>query len=182
MIRHLLTGAITGTIVMFIWGAGEWFNPLLHAPYDLPVDPAAFNNDLLRHTPANGVYVWPNGPATKDAAGQPQDLMYFLVRAQAADYRPAKFMLVELLTQLVTWTLLTYLILWTKLPLLRERVQLVILTGVAGVLGYLVVMANWWLFPLDYVITRALNLLIGWSLAGIAVAFVTRRYFQSVNQ
>lgn len=175
--KPLIIGAITGTMVMFIWGAAEWLNPFLSNPYRKPVDSEVINKVLLEQLPENGIYVWPNGPETKTEAGKPRGLMYFMAKQETSFYNPGRFMTIQLLTQMVTWLLITYLLLLTEFPSHRTRLVFILLLGLLAGLTFLVPMWNWWGFSTEYVLTRWLNLLVGWLLAGLAISHVLRKYF-----
>lgn len=170
-----LLGALLGTFVMFFWGATEWINPLLHQPYLEVNNPSTLNQTLQEQLPESGIYIWPNGPATKTEAGAAKDLVYFIAKQDASFYRPGKFMLVELFTQLLTWLLITYLLLQLKANSHKARLQLVALSAILVGLGYFLPMWNWWGFSTSYTLIRWGNLLVGWLLAGAAVSWWLQR-------
>ncbi|MEL6556596.1 MAG: hypothetical protein AAFQ94_00335 [Bacteroidota bacterium] len=181
-LKSLLIGTLTGTVVMFLWGATEWFNPFMQQPYKKVTNPTALHESLQQEIPENGVYIWPNGPDSKTSDGQARDLVYFMVKQDASFYNPGKFMLIELLTQLLTWFLITYLLLSTGLQNHSKRIRLVCLFAVLVGLGYFLPMWNWWGFSTEYVLTRWLNLLIGWVLAGTSISYFLRKHIQTSNQ
>ena len=169
--RPVLLAALVGTVAMFFYGATEWFNPLLHRPYQLPPNPESFNQQLAASVPGEGIFVWPQGSETHNADGTISQPQYFLVKRTAEYYQPGRFMAVELIGQFVTWWLVAFLMLRLGLRTHRERTGLALaLAGFVG-LGYFLPMWNWWGFPTDYVLTRWINLAIGWTLAGAAAAW-----------
>lgn len=180
-IKLLLFGTLIGTLVSFFWGATEWFNPLLEEPYNTATNPTKLNEAMLAYMPENGIYTWPNGPETKTANGEAKDLVYFVAKQEAAFYNPAKFMLVQLMTQILIWLTITYLMIRFAPKSHAQRVQFVAFLALVVGLGYFLPMWNWWGFSTPYVLTRWLNLLIGWLLAGAAISFFLRKSFQKLN-
>lgn len=171
----LVIGSLIGTFVMFCWGATEWLNPLLHLPYKQVVNPSQLHQSMKANMPDNGMYVWPNGANSKTEDGQVKDLVYFLSKQDASFYNPGRFMTIQLLTQLFTWLLITYLFIKTGIRSHRRRMQLIFLFTLLIGLTYYLPMWNWWGFSTEYVVSRWLNLLVGWMLAGLAVSFFLKK-------
>lgn len=176
--KTLLTGTAIGTLVMFFWGATEWFNPILKLPYKTAENTAELHQTLLEHMPENGMYIWPNGTETKTGDGKAKDIVYFMAKKDASFYNPGKFMWVELLTKVLTWFLLTYTMLWSKLGEHGQRVKLVLIVAILVGLAFYMPMWNWWGFSTAYVLVRWLNMLVGWGLAGAAVSYMLRKQIQ----
>jgi hypothetical protein len=177
--KNLLIGTAIGTLVMFFWGATEWFNPLLHLPYKTATNAEQVNKTLNENLPESGMYIWPNGNDTKTSDGKAKDIVYFIAKNDASFYNPAKFMPVELLTQVVVWFLVTYLLLLTNFAKHTQRIKLVLILGVLIGFAFFIPMWNWWGFSTEYVLVRWLNMLVGWFLAGTAISYFLRKQFQT---
>ena len=173
--RPILLAALAGAVAMFFYGATEWLNPLLHAPYQLPPQVDAFNAQLAAAVPDEGIYTWPQGEHGHNPDGSISSPQYFLVKRSADYYQPGRFMAVEFVGQLVTWGLIAFLMVRLGLRTHCERVGLALaLAGVVG-LGYFLPMWNWWGFPTEYVLVRWGNLAVGWTLAGAAASWALAR-------
>ncbi|MEO1049013.1 MAG: hypothetical protein AAFX87_00190 [Bacteroidota bacterium] len=178
--KSLFKASLIGTLVMFLWGATEWFNPLLHQPYKKVSNPHLVNETLNANMPESGMYVWPHGDESK-RNGEAQEIVYFVAKSDPSFYNPAKFMGVELLTQLLVWILITYLLLRTGFAKHWTRVKFIMGIGVLVGLTFFLPLWNWWAFSTEYVLARWLNMLAGWFLAGSAVSYFLRNKFSTSN-
>lgn len=172
--KNLLIGTAIGTLVMFFWGATEWFNPLLHKPYKTVSNPETVNKTLNENMPESGMYIWPNGNETKTSDGKAKDIVYFVAKNEASFYNPSKFMPVELLTQVAIWFIITYLLLLVGFQKHWQRVKFILLVGLLVGLTFFLPLWNWWGFSTEYVIIRWANMMLGWFLAASAVSYTLR--------
>ncbi|MFP2996057.1 hypothetical protein ABN763_09100 [Spongiivirga sp. MCCC 1A20706] len=179
--KNLLFGTIIGTLVMFFWGATEWFNPILQIPYKTVENTNKVNMTLNENMPENGMYIWPNGIETKTNDGKAKDIVYFIAKNEADFYNPSKFMPVELVTQLIIWFTITYLLFLVNFTNHWKRVKFILIIGLLVGLTFFLPLWNWWGFSTEYVVIRGLNLLVGWFLAGTTVSYLLRNKFININ-
>lgn len=172
--KNLLIGTVFGTLVMFFWGATEWFNPLLHKPYKTAVNPEVVNKTLSENMSESGMYIWPNGNETKTLDGKAKDIVYFIAKNEASFYNPSKFMPVELLTQAVIWFIITYLLLLTGFQKHWHRVKFILIIGFLVGFAFFLPLWNWWGFSTEYVVIRWANMMLGWFLAASSVSYILR--------
>lgn len=180
-VKLFILSTLTGALIMFFWGATEWFNPLLHLPYKTATNPEQVNQTLNTNMPENGIYLWPNGVETKTQDGKAKDIVYFIAKNNASFYNPAKFMPVELLTQLLIWFLITYLLYFVNFTDYWKRIKLIIIVGILVGLTFFLPLWNWWGFSTSYVIIRWANMLVGWFLSSLAVSYIFKKYSQQSN-
>ena len=180
-LKNLLTGTLIGTVVMFFWGATEWFNPILKLPYNTVVNPEMVNKTLNENMPENGMYIWPNDVETKTNDGKAKDIVYFIAKNDADFYNPSKFMPLELITQLIIWFTITYLLLLTNFTSHWKRVKFILVLGLLVGFTFFLPLWNWWGFSTEYVVIRIINNLVGWFLAGTAVSYFLRKKFININ-
>jgi hypothetical protein len=127
------------------------------------------------------MYIWPNGNDTKTVDGKAKDIVYFIAKNDVSFYNPAKFMPVEVLTQVVIWFIMTYLLLLTNFAKHSQRVKFILIVGVLVGFAFFIPMWNWWGFSTEYVLARWLNMLVGWFLAGTAISYSLRKQFQTTK-
>ena len=173
--KNLVKGTFIGTLVLFLYGATEWFNPFIHQVYHSPKSNEEVSQVLLKNMPENGVYIWPNGGDAQHKSEM--DIIYFISKQDPSFYNPFKFMAGQLLINLVLWFLITALLFKAKIESHPERVLFITIIGIVAGLSYLIPMWNWWGFSTEYVLMRWGNMLIGWSLAGTAVSWFLRSAF-----
>jgi hypothetical protein len=179
--KNLLMGTAIGTLVMFLWGATEWVNPLLHLPYHTASNPEIVNKTLTENMPENGMYIWPNGVETKTSEGKAKEIVYFIAKNDSSFYNPTKFMPLELLTQMLIWLIVTYLLFITGFQKHWQRVRFILIIGILVGLAFFLPLWNWWGFSTKYVTIRWGNMLMGWFLAGSAVSYFLRNQFQTTK-
>ncbi|MEM8889063.1 MAG: hypothetical protein AAGD28_13850 [Bacteroidota bacterium] len=178
--KNLIKGTLIGTLVLFFWGATEWINPLPRMVYKSPKSSEAVNKVLMENMEESGMYIWPNGPETRNEAGNPEGVMYFMAKQSPDFYNPGKFMSGQLVINLSLWFLLSFLILKSNLKGYWQRVGFVMIIALIASLSYLIPMWNWWGFSTPYLLLTLLNMLIGWFLAASAVSWALRNSFEPV--
>ncbi|MEM6805923.1 MAG: hypothetical protein AAF696_31290 [Bacteroidota bacterium] len=173
--KNLVKGTLIGTLVLFLYGATEWFNPYLHQVYKHPKSKEQVAQVLLDNMSENGIYIWPNRGEAEEKSEM--GIIYFISKQDPSFYDPGKFMGGQLLINLMLWFLITALLLQAKIESHRQRVLFIMILGIIAGLSYLIPMWNWWGFSTEYVLMRWGNMLIGWLLAGIAVSWSLRSAF-----
>lgn len=164
MIKRLLIGTLLGGVITFGWGAFSWMA--------LPWHKATLHSFTNEHwvasairdnAPQSGVYVMHQEPAT-----------FAAVRRVPVDPTSGWFFIRGFLLELGGAFLLTLLLL--TLPELdyRRRVWVAFAVALTGAVTTHLPNWNWWGFSAGFTWVAVVDQVIAWSLAGLAIAAVTR--------
>jgi len=182
MTRTLLLGGVLGGVLVFIWGAISWMVLPWHA-----ATMKKFSNEdvvavtLQAYAPEPGVYVLPNAGGGKTPE-EKRALMQEAERAMAEG--PIVFASIQgpsqgmgkqmgLGTQILAAMLITWIVLQAGLASFGGRLALVLAFAVAASLVGIVPNWIWWGFSTDFTLVGIADMLIGWALGGLAIAWVT---------
>jgi hypothetical protein len=165
--KRILLAGILGGLVLFIWSAISWMvllwhNKTLHAFKD-----DAFVSTVLKaNVYKSGVYLLPSNYNEADE--------YPLIFASVSldGMRSMKVsMLISFLIQTAAALLLAYLLSKTSISAYKSKINFIMTFALAvSILTYLPLW-NWWGFEINYVIVSMIDMLIGFMLAGFAIAF-----------
>jgi hypothetical protein len=166
--RRLFLAAIAGGLVLFLWAFAAWMLlPLrMSAIRTLPDEKTVIAS--MQNAP-RGVYFF--GAGAQGAPG-PQGLLVYSPSAPAmSGGQLVRSLLFDILSALfVAWLLSR-----AAAASFGARVAFVMIAG--GVIAAMVVDLpnwNWFAYPLDFTIMSALDKVIGWTLAGLALAAIVR--------
>lgn len=186
MVQKLTLGGIAGGLVCFVWSFFSWTVLPWHlATLEKFNDEDIVAGALRANAEYKGVYVLPN--IHKRAPGKEAE--YNRVSEEAAKERmrtgPFAFvaitpagvepemgstMVLSLAIQLLAGILMTYLLLQTSNLSYGQRVLFVtVVATTGGVLCHLPYW-TWWGFSTGFTLVALADLIIGWSLAGLAMA------------
>jgi hypothetical protein len=180
----LIKSAIVGGLILFVWQFISWsFIPwrssLMH-PFS---DEGVVASTITSNAPAPGMYILPlardmsGGSAQDKAAAEKRaaegPIVFAAVRL--GPVRPFAFGLTaQFLTQVVNALLLTLVLFKTNIPSYGGRILFIaMLALLAGVAGH-VPNWNWFNFSAGYTALEMTDLLVGWTLAGLAIAKFVR--------
>ena len=170
MIKKLFLGAVSGGLIVFMWSAVSWMAlPWHKLTMEKFMNEAAVSEFMVQNAPKQGVYLLPW--AMEKAQGGP------LLLAAISPEGPRSMgqtMVFSLLVQILGAFFVTFLVLEGKIPKYRDRAGCAAAFAfAAGVVCYL---PNWiwWGVPLVYTVVNMLDLLIGWFLAGLAIAKIAQ--------
>src|SRR5213592_4004538 len=202
MLKSLSLGGLIGGLVLFAWGVVSWMLLPWHlATLEKFKDEAKVAQALTANATKSGVYLLPN--VHKHEPGMPEakakkaeakgkkaeakrkkaeaegmkrmiqgPFMFAAVNLQGTSGSGAALP-IQLVTTIVSALLATWLLMNTTLPGYWPRVGfLVVLALTAGVICH-VPDWNWWGFSAGYTAVAFADLLIGWTLAGLAIVKVT---------
>lgn len=173
MQKNLLL-SVAGGVVLFVWGFVSWaVLPWHNMVANKFTDEAAVSQALKANAPQQGVYFLPfsekdHGPNRVGAFAN--------VLPQGTDMNMGKQMATGLVTQIVSAFLVLMLLSHTAGLNYGGKVGFVALAGLT--IGFVshAPYWNWFGFPASYVGVTILDMTIGWTLAGLAVArFVSSR-------
>ena len=186
MWTSILIAALAGGAAAFVWGAISWMAlPWHHATYAPFTDEAAVARVLEAHAPVTGVYGMPAGgdcrglspeqKAAKRAAMMERMKTGPLVLAVVVRrgmtgmgaYLARGFVINVLVSGVLAWVLARALVFG-----LVERALFVSIAAFAGTAAVRLNEWNWHGFTTRYTVVNVLDSLIGWFLAGLAIAAV----------
>ncbi len=163
----IITGAVVGGVVVFLWGTVSWmvlpWHRLVIHTFQNEVVVASI---LQTNAPYAGVYA---------ATGAHTPFVFASVRpAGMMNSSEPAFYLRGLGLDMLAAGLLTWLVLWLPPFSYWRRVRLVTLVAlIAGVLVHLSYW-TWWGFSRAYTVVAITDLVIGWFFGALAIAAVTR--------
>ncbi|MBF6023879.1 hypothetical protein [Lysobacter niastensis] len=180
--RVVIAGVIGG-IVMFIWGAvAHMALPIGEMGVKVPTQQQAVLDAIGPTTAGEGVYMYPSvGPETmKDAAamqkfaGETRGKPYAFVVYQPGGNPIMQSMVPNLVKQLVTCILAALVAAWVLSLGAWGFARRVMVAGAMALFGWIslgVPYWNWFMFPSSFTIGSLLEQVIGWLIAGAAMAW-----------
>jgi hypothetical protein len=185
MTRIILAG-IVGAVIYFVWGMAAWMVLPLHGPSlaglpDQNAIRAAFQSQDLQ----TGVYVIPWSDNADDWQ-QPESEVNQMHRAgplatifyqqAGSELMPPRILVVGFFIDLLAAMLAACLLSATLVncPSYAQRVGFVLGLGIFVALIGHVSYWNWMRFPTDYTIAFMIDVIVGWTLAGLAIAAIVR--------
>ncbi len=168
MIKKLILGAFVGGTILFAWSAVSWMLlPWHNKTMESFTNEPAVSEFFIHNTPKAGVYRLP-WQFDKSQGGP---LVLASVTPRGAKSM-GKTMAAGLLVQIIASFLVTFLVYEgsASVPSYWDRVGCVMVFAVAAGLVCHVPYWNWWGFSLEYTAVSMLDLLVGWFLAGLAIA------------
>jgi hypothetical protein len=166
--RRLILAAIAGGIILFVWGAVAWMVlPMDRLIRKLP-DEKSVVASMQTARAERGVYFVGGNPA----APGPQMLMVYTPFAKALS--PGQLGR-EFLTDLIAAFVMAWLLSRVVAKTFPARLVFVIVAG--AVLAAIVddlANWNWFAYPVNYTLAHVGDRLIGWALAGLALAAIVR--------
>ena len=184
MLRPLLA-ALIGAIIVFAWGAVSWMVLDYHwnVVHPIPAE-TAISQALKAADLKTGVYIVPAPPHPSPTEEQMRDFearhkagpvyrLYY--QAEGSEPMPprvfAKGLLINFVAAYIA-ALMSQLAANAGAGLFR-RWFTVVLVGIFGALVGPVYLANWDAWPDNYTTVMAIDTVVGWTLAGAAIAFIT---------
>lgn len=180
--KALIKGTIFGAIILFIWMAISWMALPWHcATLKKFTDENSVASIINTNTKESGIYVLPHLCGEEVSKEQHQEaakngpLVFSVIRKHGYDYTSPRPYIVSFIIDLIGAFFVTYLLLQMRETTYWNRVWFVTAFGIAA--GVLAVFPNWnwWGFSFPYTVVGFLDFVIGWFLAGLAIAAVTKR-------
>jgi hypothetical protein len=178
---RLLIAALLGGVIVFFWGfVAHMLLPLGHIGFERPTAEDPVIAALAQNLPARGIYTIP-GIAPEQMYDEAAMAAYEAKAAANAYalviYRPDVhgFAMGPMLgTEVATNVVSAFLAAWVMgLAGLTFGRRVGIATGM-GLFAWLVVSVpywNWYVFPLDFTLANLATNVVGWLLAGLAMAW-----------
>ena len=180
--RILIAGLIGG-LTMFLWGAvSHMLLPIGEAGHRTATEQQVVLDALALSTSGEGVYMYPgiapermSDPAAmqafaEDSRGKP----YAFVVYQPGGNPVNQSMTPHLVTQWITDTLAALVVAWVLALGALGFGRRVLVAGALGLFSALTISLphwNWYRFPLDFTAGTLVGQVVGWTLAGAAIAW-----------
>jgi hypothetical protein len=165
--KNLLLSIAAG-LVLFVWGFVSWtVLPWHNRVANKFTNEAAVSQALKENSPQKGVYYLPY--SEKDH-GPNQVGAFVNVLPQGTEMNMGKQMAIGVFTQIIGAFLVLILLSQTSGLTYWGKVGFFSLTGL--IIGFVshAPYWNWFGFPSPYIVVTILDTLIGWALAGLAIA------------
>jgi hypothetical protein len=172
MIANLTKGALVGGLIFFIFSALSWMVLPFHESNlkRFPDEQAA--GHLLSTVKEHGMYLAPFEEAKQGAT--PAGPMIFAAVSPGGMTGMGSSMAMGFVTQVLTACLITWLLLQTRGLSYGRKVFFFVVVGlIIGIAGHFPQM-TWWQFTRGYTAAEVLDQVVGWFLAGLAVAKVVK--------
>lgn len=180
--KALAKGTILGAIIFYIWMVISWMVIPWHcSTLKNFQSEEAVSAVLMQNAPQSGVYVLPNfcnikgkEKEEKSKATEKGPFIFTSILREGYPYNSPIPYIISFIIQLICAFFITYLVWQAKDLSYWNRVWFVTIIGLTiGVME----MSNWnWLgFSFGYSFLHLVDSVIGWFLAGLAIAAVTRR-------
>jgi len=184
MCKSIIKGAIIGGIIVFVWGFVSW----MYLPWHTNMFKHFTNEEFVsaavkENMTKDGMYMIPSLPKNlenDEAYSRQEQLMQkgpFIFGTFVKDgVSPMSWrnLLGSFIGHVVAAGFLSYLLAASKMRCYWGKVwSCVCIAFFAGVVTYFP-LYNWLHFPLNYTIVNCLDLIIGWGLAGLALAGIIK--------
>ncbi|MCB0417458.1 MAG: hypothetical protein H6617_06965 [Bdellovibrionaceae bacterium] len=186
MARKLTLGGITGGVIYFIWSFFSW----VVLPWHLATMEKFSDEDLVAgalraNAPKKGIYILPNVHKGNEGTEKEYDRVaqeaaknrmrtgpfaFAAITPNGVEPEMGSTMLLSFAVQILGAILLTFLLLHTNGLSYRKKVLFVAITAVAASVLCQWPYWVWWGFGTAYTFVSFLDLVIGWTLAGLAIA------------
>lgn len=184
--KKLIRGSVIGGVIVFLWCLVSWMVLPWHAMvFQRFSDEDSVANAIRNNAPASGVYLLPN-TYTYNASTSVSTMekgmnmmeygptMFASIQVNGMGERTARPFILSLIIQIIGAGIVTWMLLFTKGLKYKQRVWFVTLFGISiGVLGILPAW-NWWGLSFGYVVSIFFDLIVGWFLAGLAIAKICK--------
>lgn len=181
--RSLLVAALLAAVVVTLWGAVSWtVLPWHRMVVEAIPDGEAMAGALAERLPESGLYHHPGlaesgDPDARTARYRRGPNINFLVWSVSGSdpFSPwliGRGFLLNLVAAFLAAALLAAA--WPALQGYGSRVLFVALLAGFAALQSRLLDWSWWGFPLDYSLVAALDLVVGWTLAGLVLAWRVR--------
>jgi len=184
--KQFIQGAVFGGIIVFLWSMVSWMFIPWHAfVFKSFTDEVQVARVIQDNASMSGMYVLPNTfnynastSSTQMENGlrmmQAGPTMFASIRLEGVGSMTIRPIVIALLLQILGAWIVTWMLLQTKGLKFSKRLKFVLLFGISiGVLGVLPAW-NWWGFSMNWVLFLFTNLIVGWFLAGLAIAKICK--------
>lgn len=178
--KRIVIAGVIGGLIVFVWGfVSHVVLPLGEIGFEsLPNDEPVISA-LKGSVPESGLYFFPGFPDHRDATKEEEEAFMARVRqgpsgivvytAEGKEPMAPSQLLTEFLTSAVA-ALVAAWVLASVVGGYGKRALLVALLGLFGFASIMLSYWNWYGFPTDYTLANGFGEVVGWLLAGLAMA------------
>jgi hypothetical protein len=169
MTKRIILAGIVGGVVLFVWGWIAWMLlPLHDRTIKTPQNEDTLVATLRQSITESGFYFFPHHEGAEQT--EPPYLVIHRVPMPAMGKLMAQGFLFGIVSALIAAWLLSK----TSLVSFGARLQFVTVLGLFASFVMDVPNWNWWGFPTDYTVANVADHVIGWLLAGLALAAIVK--------
>ncbi len=190
--KQLLLGALAGAVILFVWGFLAWAVLPLHKASFRPVpNEDAVVSALGGNIGTGGVYYFPGIPeetANTSAEQRKANMDAYVHKHQAGPIGVVMFhpggadpmMVGQFIGGFIIYLIAAFIASWFLSRSTAAGSTYIARVAFCGTLGVFVSFAahlpamNWTYFPMDYTTAMVADALIGWLLAGLALAAIVK--------
>lgn len=168
---NILKGGIAGGVVLFIYMAVSWMAIPWH---DASV--REFKNakevaaELTENAKEPGIYIWPHGASADTSSGK-KPFIFLSIDYYTGEPMGALNFIIGLGIQIVSAMLVCALMAIGSVTSYFKIVSFATLYGLTSGIATKLPMWNWMRWPIDFVAVDIADLIIGWFLAGLVIAY-----------
>lgn len=184
--KSLLKSALLGGLIVFVWGLVSWMVLPMHKfCFHKFTNESSVASAIKENAPQKGIYILPNTYGYDENASQSEmrkaiemtdhgPFMFASVVPTGMSRNMAGPLVLSFIIQVIGAFIISWMLSRTKGLTFWHKVKFVTIFGLGvGVLG-LLPSWNWLGFPGGYVFVNVVDLIIGWFLAGLAIAKLVR--------
>ena len=184
--KKLMKSAVIGAVIVFFWCMASWMLLPWHVQaFNKFSDESSVAHAIRNNAPVDGIYILPNTYHYNSSTSseemekgmmmmQKGPTVFASVHLEGMGQKTARPFIVSFLIQLIGAAIVSWMLLKTHGLKYKQKVLFVTLFGLAvGVLGLLPAW-NWWSLSLSYTASIFFDLIIGWFLAGLAIAKICK--------
>lgn len=177
--KSFVLSSLIGALIAFCWGIISWVVIPWHMNNIHRFQNANQVSALfIDNAPENGIYVLHPMECSTANPGEPEKCAFIFASVKKMHMQDNQYihLLYGFFIQLLSAVFITWLLLNAKPQRYWDRVTFVAVIGlIAGVLAFLPAW-NWWGFPVSYTAVGIIDLVIGWFLAGLAMAKLSKMH------
>lgn len=175
MFSKILLGGIVGAIILFAWGMFSW----MYLPWHMRTlnnfkDETAVSQAISANAPQSGIYVLPSMTTAEKGPQAGMPMVFASVDAKGMPASMTPQIIKGFIIQFIIAALLTWILLLSSRSYAQNLGMIILLALTAAVAGNLPYW-NWFSFDMNYTLVMIADTLVGWFLAGLALARIARR-------
>lgn len=177
----MIKGGILGAIILYIWMMISWMVLPWHcSAMNKFTNEDAVSSAIMANADHDGVYTLPNFCHKEAQQEQQADKMkkgpviFTTVKREGFNFTSPRPYIISFIIQLIGAFFVTYLLLQTRPSTYWNKVWFVTAFGIAGGILSAFPNWNWWGYSFQFVLIQFFDFVIGWFLAGLALAAVKK--------
>lgn len=182
--KKMIIGALVGTLIYFGFQAGMWMGGFHKDFYTYAAKQDTIISSLSANLPAEGLYMMPMAdPTSPDFKSRQQELEKTMVGNPWAMvfYHPAmeafsaRSLLLGIVYAFIGAFIAAFVIYMGKFPCFWSRFTVSMLFAIFTLVQGVLTNMNWWSFPWGFIKPQVFDLIIGWGLCSVWLAWFVKR-------